>query len=400
MGKTAITIIVMLAMLNLPISAQKPSKASLKRANAKTASLDKMKPSSAEKENEAAMARMIASTQKIIVIDSIVTDKEHFLSHINMNPEAGTIGKYNDFFSKREQPNTYIYVNEMGNKCYFALEDSIGNMQLYTSDRLGNQWSQQSKLNIIHDEENINKLNYPFMMADGTTLYFAAEGKESIGGLDIFVTRYDADNNQYLKPENIGMPFNSIANDYMLAIDEINNIGWFVSDRNQTEGMVCIYIFIPTEIRKTYQADGMSEEQIINRAKITRIADTWGDGTERKLAMERLKSIVKKKQAISNNHGQIGFIVNDEITYHNASQFQSKEAQGKFIQLEEQKVKLRQMKQALEKARNYYATASQQDKNNLRLEISNNEKKIEEFEQQVCLTEKEIRNMEIKKIQK
>jgi hypothetical protein len=399
MGKTAITIITMLALLNLTISAQKPSKSSLKGGKAKTV-IDKTKLSPAERENEATIMRMIASTQKIIIIDSIVTEKESFLNHFNMNPEAGSIGKYNQFFSKKEQPNTYIYVNEMGNKCYYALEDSIGNIQLYTSDRLGNQWSQQSKLNIIHNEEDINKFNYPFVMADGTTLYFAAEGKESIGGLDIFVTRYDADNNQYLKPENIGMPFNSIANDYMLAIDEMNNIGWFVSDRNQTEGKVCIYIFIPTEIRKTYQADGMSEEQISNRAKITCIADTWGDGTERRLAMERLKSIAEKKQSINNNHEQTGFVINDEVTYHNASQFQSKEAQNRFIQLEEQKTRFQRMNQALDKARNYYATASQQEKNNLRLEISNSERKVEELEQQIYLTEKEIRNMEIKKLQK
>lgn len=30
------------------------------------------------------------------------------------------------------------------------------------------------------------------------------------------------------------MPFNSPANDYMYAEDDINNIGWFVADRNQS----------------------------------------------------------------------------------------------------------------------------------------------------------------------
>ena len=52
------------------------------------------------------------------------------------------------------------------------------------------------------------------MLSDGLTLYFAAQGPESIGGYDIFMTTYDAAEGRFLKPENIGMPFNSTANDY------------------------------------------------------------------------------------------------------------------------------------------------------------------------------------------
>ena len=39
------------------------------------------------------------------------------------------------------------------------------------------------------------------------------------------------------------------ASEDMLAIDEFNQLGWFVSDRNQPEDKVCIYIFIPNDIR-------------------------------------------------------------------------------------------------------------------------------------------------------
>ena len=95
--------------------------------------------------------------------------------------------------------------------------------------------------------------NYPFMLSDGITLYYAAVGVESFGGYDIFVTRYDMDEKKFLYPENLGMPFNSPANDYMLAIDEFNQLRWFFSDRNQTENKVCIYIFIKNDIRKEYE---------------------------------------------------------------------------------------------------------------------------------------------------
>ncbi|MFR3186749.1 MAG: hypothetical protein ACLTOV_01045 [Phocaeicola sp.] len=43
----------------------------------------------------------------------------------------------------------------------------------------------------------------------------------------------------------MGMPFNSPYNDYMYALDDFNNLGWFATDRFQPEGKVCIYVFAP-----------------------------------------------------------------------------------------------------------------------------------------------------------
>ena len=97
----------------------------------------------------------------------------------------------------------------MGNKAYFSQPDDSLKQQLCTSDLLGGEWSKPQLLNGI--SEGISETAYPFMLADGLTFYFAGKGEESIGGYDIFMTRYDAHNNSFLKPENIGMPFNSEA---------------------------------------------------------------------------------------------------------------------------------------------------------------------------------------------
>ena len=86
----------------------------------------------------------------------------------------------------------------MGNKCYFSDENANGLMQLYTLDKLGEDWSDPLALKGIN--EGISEANYPFMMTDGTTFYFAAKGKESIGGYDIFVTRADSENGRRSPP--------------------------------------------------------------------------------------------------------------------------------------------------------------------------------------------------------
>ena len=62
--------------------------------------------------------------------------------------------------------------------------------------------------------------DYPYVLTDGITIYYASDGPGSMGGYDIFVTRYNTNTDSYLMPENVGMPFNSPYNDYMYVIDE------------------------------------------------------------------------------------------------------------------------------------------------------------------------------------
>lgn len=337
--------------------------------------------------------RMIGATQDIIFIDSIVVNRTDFLRQYNMNPESGTLCRYNDFFEDEEYPDSYIHINEMGNKCYYSKGDTIDGIRLYTSDMLDCKWTKGTELQGILDGERIASPNYPFMMADGTTLYFSAKGTESIGGYDIFVTRLDIENGEYLKPENIGMPFNSTANDYMYAIDELDSIGWFVTDRNQPEDKVCIYIFIPSDSRQTYATDEYTDEQIKKLARIERIADTWKDGSERKKALERLQQITTNKTRQKKN-GDFIFVINDNTTYRTISDFRSKDNANKYNELMSLKSRMKILGKALENARDYYAKASIQERIELRTEILKSEQQYEEMEKQIENTEKEIRNAE------
>ena len=231
------------------------------------------------------------------------------------------------------------------------------------------------------------------MMSDGTTFYFAAKGRESIGGYDIFVTRYDSDDGQFLKPENIGMPFNSEANDYMYAIDEISNIGYFVTDRRQPKGKVCVYIFIPPTSRRTYDLDTYSDEQLRSLSEIHRIASTWGNGKERKQALERLKSIGTKTVA-QQPKSETEIVINDLVTYTSVSQFRSPESLPLFRQLTDTKKKLAEIKSTLEKSRTYYAKANKEDKRVLRTEILDGEDEILRLTSEIKALEKRIRNAE------
>ena len=344
-----------------------------------------------EPQEDPRITEMREATQQIIFIDSVVVAKDDFLSIIQLNPESGKLDAYDQFFRSEGHPESYVYINEMGNKCYFSDENANSQMQLYTLDKLGEEWSDPLALKGIYT--GISEANYPFMMTDGTTFYFAAKGKESIGGYDIFVTRADTENGQFLKPENIGMPFNSEANDYMYVVDELSNIGYFVTDRRQPEGKVCVYMFIPPTSRHIYNSDAYSDAQLHGFADISRIANTWGKGTERKQALERLKAINKANPTLQSKSA-INFIVNDRITYTDISQFQAPDSPDLYRELQSTKKQLKETEQLLEKSRNFYAKAKPEDKRVLRTEILDAERQFVRLTNDVKMLEKRIRQSE------
>ena len=86
-----------------------------------------------------------------------------------------------------------------------------------------------------------NKVNtagdelYPYISPQGTTLYFASSGHSIFGGLDLNKTEKTR-SHTFKKPTNLGIPFNSHADDYgMLFSDDYGTEGYFSSNR-VTEG--------------------------------------------------------------------------------------------------------------------------------------------------------------------
>jgi len=339
------------------------------------------------------IAHMTQNTQRIMFIDSIVLAKDEFLKAYNLNPEVGCIATYQEYFKNDRQPNAYVFQSAIGNQCYLSQENNEGIINLYVSENFDKRWTRPAKVRGINDDHQFSRVNYPFMMADGVTLYFAAEGKESIGGYDIFMTVYDVEEEQFLKPENIGMPFNSTANDYMFAIDEYDNLGWFATDRNQPEGYVCVYTFIPPTSRKTYDAEEYTPQEIANFARISDITNTWSERQQLDEAFGRLRLAQMRKNKKDTGR-EFTFVINDDIDYHHLSDFKANGNKERYLQLINMMAKQEALAKALDKARDYYATAPADEKEELAEEIIASEQ--EQYLQRVKIhdMQKSIRNAE------
>ena len=382
----------LLMMLPLSMDAQR------KRGTSKTKAKPKPKVTIVDTEFDERLEDMRGSTQKVMFVDSVVVSKSSLLKSLNIPDEAGSVQPYNDFFNATDQPNAVVYVNQLRNKCVFS-KFTDGGWDLYSSEMIGGKWSNAvplKGLDVIGDDVDIN---WPFLLADGMTLYFAAKGADSIGGYDIFMTRYDASTDSYMKPENIGMPFNSTANDYFFIVDEYDGVGWFATDRNQSEDKVCIYSFVPNAVRENYNVEEYSPEQLLQLSELHSISQTWTDLHSRKKALELLSDIAKRKYAKAEK-AKFVFVINDKHTYTSLKDFRSQEAAAKYTQLRELIDKKSKLDASVAQARAAYPTASPSQKEQLKTQLLAAERQSEKHEREINELSKTVRRLETSKLGK
>ncbi len=339
--------------------------------------------------------RKVMNCEKICIIDSIVVDKNDFLSAYKMGEDVGYITTNALFFDDESLPG-YLNCSERGFDIYFSdFDEESEAMKLYHNSKVGDEWGRAVQLNGFDTKGNDD---YPFMLADGVTLYFASDGEGSIGGYDLFVTRLDTESGRFLRPDNLSMPFNSTANDYMLAINEVVNIGWFASDRNQPEGQVCVYVFIPNPEKERYD-ESLGFEKMLQYADISSIAATQTNQEIVRRAHQQLAMMMYDKDSELRKNDFI-FVIDDNYDYNNLTDFKSEAAKKLFQEWRNGTKKLKGDLLLLEKKRDEYASANKAEKVKLIEEILSLEKSVEEDEHRLAEMEYEIRRIEQNEIYK
>ena len=340
--------------------------------------------------------RKLQVTERVTFIDSILLKKEEVMDMLYLGNENGSVASYAKFFNVKEKDTSEkdtldcaLFCSQLGDKIIYAQPDTAAVLHLYASEMIGQKWCEPVLLPGLEDTVSHN---YPFMLADGTTLYYASKSEEGLGGYDIYMTRWDSDTQRFFKPENIGMPFNSAANDYLYLVDEFNQLGWFVTDRGQGGDTVCVYCFIPNETRRIYDTSTMGRDTLVALANINSIRDTWTDQERVKDALNRLD--ILRTRSKKSAQSQFHFIVNDRITYTNLSQFRNEESRklaNKWLKLVDERNKASEQ---LEELRKQYSVSRPEKKAELAASILALEQKYEKLIADVRSMEKEIRIFE------
>lgn len=336
-----------------------------------------------------ALFRMIRNTSRVCFIDSFRVSKNEFLSAYILGPSTGSFYQSGEFFDDDSEGE--VYLPEMEQSVLYSRPDAMGQFRLYSKFKSFDRWADETPLLGL---ETDGDLRYPFLLNDGITIYYAATGSESLGGLDIFVSRYNSATSRYLKPENIGMPFNSEANDYLYVIDEANNLGWFATDRRQPEDTVCVYVFIPNEGNLRYNYEDGDTLAIHRAARIVSITESQNDLDEVRAARQRL-TLLRYELTEQAQKRSFTYVIDDLTTYHEISDFRSSDAAKLFQTWTDLKDSYETDLLRLERMRDEYSDGSPREKERLKDQILNFEEKVLQTERQVLNMENEIRTTEI-----
>lgn len=330
------------------------------------------------------------ATERVTIVDSIVTTRDNVLQQIMLGPEAGTLQSYTQGMLRPDSMDCVIHTNQLGCQRYYSEADEDGYIHLFREDNLEGQWCDKQTLNGLQEEADA--LNYPFILPDGVTLYYAARCDESMGGYDIFMTRYDTEDNVFLSPENVGMPFNSPYNDYLMVIDEYNQLGWFVSDRGQSGEDVCIYVFIPNQSRHVY-GEEVSSAELCNLARINSIKDTWWNEAEVKEAKARLYAL--RERVIDNDEPtDFEFVMNDRAIFTSLTHFRNEQARKKAtFWIESMRQREKDLAE-LDTLRKQYTYADGTQRQTISAHILTIEKRVEQTIADIKQLETEIRKLE------
>ncbi len=125
-----------------------------------------------------------------------------------------------------------------------------GGSDIWVSTLTENGWTTPKNLGSVINTSNSEY--YPFLAADGKTLYFSSMGHPGLGGSDIFVSRRLDDSwTNWSKPVNLGKYINTVNDDYDLAIPASGDIAVIVKN-NMADGLggTDIYYFsLPEDMR-------------------------------------------------------------------------------------------------------------------------------------------------------
>lgn len=311
------------------------------------------------------MRRYIKRVQNVAIIDTFHLHKSSLLSVYQLSREAGIL--------QYDSLGYTTYTNAQNDRRILTIStnkngDTI--CSLASQYRLLDQWA-----NIESLPQNVNFTTcqlYPFLMSDGVTLYFAAQDSDGIGGLDIYMNRYNSATNTYYQAENLGYPFNSPANDYLYAVDEVNGCGYFASDRGCSEDSVVVYQFRLEETPR--YISGFS-------------SDTIGMYAELRLFEHAAPRVVQVDSLLWNDtpklpvEKEIDFIVNAQLRYTTEQEFVSAAALQAFHLYVEKEQTLREEQDKLNTLRQTYGRVSEAEKERMKSEILCKEKLVNTLQQ-------------------
>lgn len=168
---------------------------------------------------------------------SATVNNEGQLTNVEPFPEEINSKKHESNAVFTEDLKT-MYFNRTGERVLVGNE-RIATVKLYKAEFDGEKWTNVTMLPFSSDEYSVE---HPALSKDGKQLYFASDMKGTLGSFDIFVVDINEDGT-YSQPRNLGETINTIHREQFPFIADDGSL-YFASDGHQGNGNLDIFMAI------------------------------------------------------------------------------------------------------------------------------------------------------------
>ncbi|MGB0915907.1 MAG: tetratricopeptide repeat protein, partial [Crocinitomicaceae bacterium] len=190
--------------------------------------------------------KLLAQFTDIIVSEKQEIDNQKFFRlYKNMQTIGGDILVSAEFQSKLDKKKGHIpivHFPPQAKAIYYSSygDDESTGKDIYIRRRLPNGgWGNPQILpGVVNTNEDED---FPYMHPSGDFLYFSSKGHNSMGGYDVFFSRYNPNINAFGKPENVDFAISSPDDDLFYVVDSLHKNAYFASSRQSQNGKLHVY---------------------------------------------------------------------------------------------------------------------------------------------------------------
>ena len=189
--------------------------------------------------------RLLSSANEIIVLDKKEIESQSFFRIYDLKDIGGDIIVSANFQSKADKKYKHTPVIHFPAKpttIYYSSygEDEKNGKDIFIRRKLPDgSWSLPQTVNggvnTKFDED------FPYMHPNGKYLYFSSKGHNSMGGYDVFRSKFDKESNTFGPPENLDFTISSPDDDLFYVVDSLDKSAYFASARQSLDGKIYVY---------------------------------------------------------------------------------------------------------------------------------------------------------------
>jgi outer membrane protein OmpA-like peptidoglycan-associated protein/uncharacterized protein YceK len=159
-------------------------------------------------------------------------------------------------FSSNEYSCSHPAVTADGRTMYFVSDrpGGFGKADLYITTLENGKWSKPQNMGANFNTPGDEMFPYYYKDENGTArLYFSSDGREGMGGLDLYYTEQQQDG-RWAAPVHMNAPFNSSRDDFGILLKK-DGSGYFSSSRNGNGDVDQLFAFY--KVAPKFFADGV-----------------------------------------------------------------------------------------------------------------------------------------------